>query len=91
MGRKIVSAFVSEHGAKENLTINVKLVKLSFNGAPAIFTHEKLTTCRLNESTMLSVEVTGEIAAVKLPSFAIRFVEDVLLVATKGGCSTDVR
>lgn len=79
------------NGAKGYRTINVELVKFSFNSARALFTHKNFTTRRLNESTALSVEVTGEITEVKLPCLSIRFVEDVLLIATKSCCSTDVR
>lgn len=78
------------NGVKVNRTINVELVQFSFNSARALFTYKNFTTRRLNESATLSVEVTGEITEVKLPSLAIRFVEDVLLIATKSCCSTDV-
>lgn len=64
-------------------TIDIQLIKLSANEFACIMSFQKHVAQSIDKTTGDRVKPRGKISAVELPSFAVRLIQDGLLVPTE--------
>jgi hypothetical protein len=72
-------------------TINVQLVHLTLNVSAASLPIEELPVDPIKELGAPGAESCGEIFAIKLPCFAVRFVKHVLLIHSECSWGAGIR
>jgi hypothetical protein len=77
-----------QSGSTSGLTVDIQLVQLSIDRLAGI---ETLRLNGIQQTSLLKVELGGEVDSVKFPHFPIGLIEDILLADTKGGGITGSR